>query len=182
MSVPDFSIPIGSPMPGAPAESSRQAKIKGALMHLKSASASFFNPREFSRPASQSDWIARVTANARAFSSVYALLFTPILINTMMSSNMLCLGSLVIFGLWGYAYWVKAEDEYLFGIPFSKFLTCAAVSVLVMLLTGMLNALISCAFLFSLVAMPHLSFHAVPGTADAMDAQEMQSLSPRGGL
>ena len=64
-----------------------------------------------------------------------------------------------------------------FGIALPKVLSCACLSVFVMLLSGMLNALVGALFLFSVVAMPHMSLHNAPGGADAIDAIELQPIS-----
>jgi hypothetical protein len=136
---------------------------------------SFFNPLEFSRPASQSDWLARVSGNASRFSLLYACLFAPILVYTMLSSWWLVLGSTAIGGLWFYAYGVKQDTTFdVFGIPLPKVLTCAVVTILVMLISGMLNALIGALFVFSFVGMPHMSLHTAPGGTDAIDSLELQ--------
>jgi len=180
----DFTTPL--PQAGGAASSATGpglvARAKEMLpayaTRIKALSTSFFNPLEFSRPTSQTEWVARVSANAFHFKLIYFCFFAPILVNTMMSSMWLQIGALVLCGAWGYAYGVRAADEQILGIPLSKSLTCSALSVLVMLLTGMVNALFYTLVLFSLVGMPHMSLHNMPSAADALDAVEMQTLAP----
>ena len=146
---------------------------------LTDLSRAFFNPLEFSRPASQSEWLARVPANAARFAPVYGCFFLPILLRTMLSSWWLRIGSLLLLSLWAYAYLLKKEEAVLFvcGAPVPKVIACSVASVVVMLGTGMLNALIGALFVFSVVAMPHMSLHHAPSGADAMDAVELQTLA-----
>jgi hypothetical protein len=181
----DFTTPL--PQAGAPSASSAgvsglisraREMLPAYVSRVKALSTSFFNPLEFSRPTSQADWVARVSANALYFKPIYACFLAPILVNTMMSSLWLQIGSLVLCAAWGYAYGVRAADEQILGIPLSKFLTCSALSVFIMLLTGMINALFYTLVLFSLVGMPHMSLHNLPSAADALDAVEMQTLAP----
>lgn len=173
----DFSTPL--PQAGA-ADTSTPDTWKGKLQagfgRVRALSISFFNPLEFSRPASQADWIARVSGNASHFSPVYACFFAPVVLYTMMSSWWLCLGSLLVCALWGYAYILKASDAEIFRIPFSKFITCSVISVLCMLMTGMINALFYAIFLFSFVGFPHMSLHNLPGAVDALDVAELQPM------
>ena len=180
VSMADFSTPLpqaggaAAAADGTGVASGLVTKAKEAFSRLKVLSISFFNPLEFSRPASQAEWIARVSANAKHFALVYACFFAPVLIHTMMSSMWLRIGSLLICGMWGYAYGPKAADDQIFGVPFSKLTTCATATVLVMLISGMVNALFYATVLFSLIGMPHMSLHIAPTPGDV----EMQPLAP----
>ena len=149
----DFSTPLPGASPPEPSPFVQRVK-KGALQ-IKSLSISFFNPTEFSKPDSQSDWISRVTVNAKHFSPVYALFFAPVLAITMMASMWLQIGTFAVCGVWAYGYWVKAADEQILGSPLSKFLTCSSISVIVMLATGMVNALFYALVLFSIMCRLH---------------------------
>lgn len=145
------------------------------VTRLAHDSKSFFNPAEFSRPSSQGDWIARVSSNASRFAYMYTLFFLPIMLRSVLSSLWLRLGAIAVAGVWVYGYGVKRADEVLvcFNVPLPKVLCCACLSVLIMLLTGMLNALIGALLVFSIVGMPHMSLHMAPGS-DAIDAIELQ--------
>lgn len=153
---------------------------KELFNRLARDSRSFFNVYEFSRPASQGEWITRVSGNASRFAFMYGLFFLPIMLHTMNSSWSLRIGSLAVAGVWGYAYGMRPDDATItcFGISLPKVVVCACVSVVVMLLTGMLNALIGALFVFSVVAMPHMSLHTAAG-GDAIDALEMQPVMGR---
>ncbi len=177
----DFSTPLPQASGGLQATDAlgRRERIKRALMHFKKAAFSFANPYEFSNPSSQGEWIARVRANSKHFAAVYGVLFAPFLLHMMTSDMWLQIGAAVLGGVWIYGYWLKADDEQLCGVPLSKFWTCLALSFVVMLLTGMLNALLTAMLMFSLVAMPHMSFHVAAGaSADALAQEEMQTLAP----
>ena len=156
-----------------------QSAWSSLLGRFKAEAKSFFNPLEFSRPATQAEWIGRVTANASAFKLVYGIFFLPVLVSTMMSSMWLRIGSLAIIGMWGYAYGLKKEQTTLefFGVSLPKVIACSSVSVFVMLLTGMINALFYALVLFAVVGMPHMSLHNVPAaTSDSLDPIELQPL------
>jgi len=146
------------------------------LSRVLSLSKSFFNPTEFSRPATQQEWITRVSSNASRFALIYFCLFLPFLLNTMMSSWVLLIGSLALIAMWAYAYGIQKESSTLtvFGVSMPKVLVCAVVSITVMLVTGMLSALIGAMLVFSLIGMPHMSLHVAPSGADALDALELQ--------
>ena len=191
----DFSTPLPQAIPGAAATSSGDAKgfveyLKSFLVkdlwvekitQISSLSKSFFNPLEFSRPTSQTDWIGRVSTNGSRFAPIYVCFFLPILIHSMMSTLWLRVGSLVLLALWLYAYGYKKDESVLIiaGVPAPKVIACSVVSIVVMLATGMLNALMGAMFLFALVGMPHMSLHNAP-TSDAMDAVELQAIAVPG--
>lgn len=197
MSVADFSTPLpgsvqqtASVGQGGSALSNLIELLKGFISPAAWASVasriqflagSFFNPREFSRPASQAEWVSRVTANASHFKLIYGLFFLPLLLQTMLSSFWLQMGSIALICVWGYGYGIKKEESSLpvFGVPFPKVIVCASTSVVVMLITGMLNALLYAIFLFAVIGMPHLSLHNLPvnSAADALDAVEMQAFN-----
>ena len=83
----DFSTPLPQ---AAGAAASQSDSTGGLVAMLKSVankdlwmglgvkvlalSKSFFNPAEFGRPASQADWIARVSSNAKRFSEAQTLI------------------------------------------------------------------------------------------------------------
>merc|ERR1719231_1606307 len=96
----------------------------------------------------------------------------------MMSTLWLRVGSIVLLALWLYAYGYKKEETVLIiaGVPLPKIIACSAISVVVMLATGMLNALIGALFLFALIGFPHMSLHMAP-LADAIDAVELQAIA-----
>lgn len=146
-----------------------------------SLSKSFFNPLEFSRPSSQTEWVARVSANASRFAPIYFCCFLPILLNTMLSSWSLRIGSFVLIALWLYAYGYKKDDTVLViaGVPAPKIIACSVISIVVMLVTGMINALFGAIVIFAIVAMPHMSLHLAPSMGDALDAIELQAIAPR---
>jgi len=174
----DFSTPLPQAEAAeAAVANSWKARLTTATRAIASLSVSFFDPRQFSRPASQAEWLVRVPANARHFAPVYACFFAPVMLHTMLSSTWYMLGSLLLCGLWCYAYGIKRGDEQVLGVPLPKLVSCSIASVLVMLLTGMVNALFYALLVFSLVGMPHASFHVGP-TADALDTAEVQSLQP----
>ena len=81
----------------------------------------------------------------------------------------------MVCALWSYAYIIKAKEDMIFGVPFSKFITCSGASVILMLLTGMVNALFYAFVLFSLIGLPHMSLHTLPAAADAIDALEIET-------
>ena len=190
----DFSAPLPQANTGAPTATS--ADVTGFLSYVKSLfsreiwvtrmknvaslSKSFFNPLEFSRPASQTEWIARVSANATRFSSIYFCFFLPILLNTMLSSWSLRIGTFALVSLWLYAYGYKKDESVLMigGVPAPKIVACTVISVLVMLITGMINALFGAIVVFAIIGMPHMSLHMAPSVADAMDAIELQAIAP----
>ena len=147
--------------------------------NISSLSKSFFNPLEFSRPASQTEWIARVSANATRFSSIYFCFFLPILLNTMLSSWSLRIGSFFLVALWIYAYGYKKDESVLMigGVPAPKIVACTVISILTMLITGMVNALFGAIVIFAIIGMPHMSLHMAPSVADAMDAIELQAIT-----
>ena len=178
----DFSSPFpGAAQGGSPESpvtaSCRREMIKRVLMRFKSAAFAFANPYEFSKPADQGEVIARIQANSKRFAMVYAVLFAPFLLNMMTSDTWLQLGVIISAGLWVFGYYVKPNEENLFGIPFPKFYTCAALSAAVLFLTGMLGALLSALLKFSIVALPHMSLHTA-ASADALSADEVTSFSP----
>ena len=151
----------------------------GYASQIMSDSKSFFNPAEFSRPASQTEWVARVSMNSTRFRLMYFCLFLPFLLNTMLSTWWLRIGSFTLLALWAYAYGVKKDDASLTvaGVALPKTMAVGSISVLVMLVTGMLNALIGALLLFSLIGMPHMSLHQAPTAADAIDALELQPVN-----
>ena len=74
--------------------------------------------------------------------------------------------------LWGYAFMYKNGEVPLscFGFEFKareKLYVLVPASIIVGLVTGMLNALIYAAIIFALVTLPHMSFHA-PASFDAL--------------
>lgn len=96
----------------------------------------------------------------------------------MLSSLWLRIGSIALCAIWFYAYGVKKEDTMIsvFGITLPKVMVCSAASVIIMLTTGMLNALLGALLLFSLIGMPHMSLHTAPA-GDAIDALELQPVT-----
>ena len=96
----------------------------------------------------------------------------------MLSSVWYMAGTLLLCGVWGYAYGIKHGEERLLGVPLPKMVSCSIASVLVMLLTGMVNALLYALLVYSVVGMPHASFHIGPIAPDALDTTEMQTLQP----
>ena len=96
-----------------------------------------------------------------------------------MSSLWLRIGSVVLLLVYAYAFVYKKEESVLIvgGIPMPKVMASSVAAVLVMLATGMLNALIGAVFLFALVGMPHMSLHHLPSGADAMDSVELQAIA-----
>ena len=190
MSAADFSAPLPQAV-GAAGASDGVGGLRSLLAELFSRevwaerlarvaelSKSFFNPLEFSRPSSQAEWIQRVSSNASRFSLIYSLFFAPILLHTMLSSWWLRVGSLLLLGVWGYAYGVKKDEAVLIlcGVPLPKVVACSVGSVVIMLATGMLNALLGALVIFAIFGMPHLSLHQAPSGADAMDAVELQPI------
>jgi len=183
MAAADFSTPLpqASPAPDVTTGSLRALISKAAwlstLSKLKAISGSFFNPLEFSKPASQAEWLMRVSANAKRFKLMYGVIFLPVLISTMLSSYFRIVGVLLILGLWFYAYGIKRGDAPLemFGFPVPKVIACSVSSVLIMLFSGMVNGLLYALVLFAVVAMPHMSFH-IAADGDALDAVELQGL------
>ena len=186
----DFSAPLPQAGGAAPADdagatsASMCAKAldrnewRSAFTRVKVLSRSFFDPREFSRPASQADWLERVSVNAAHFKMLYALIFLPVLVHTMLSSMSLRLGSCVLVVLWGYALRTTGPLN-VFGLEVSagqKLYVLVPVSVVIGLLTGMINALVYATVIFACVTMPHMSFHE-PARLDALDALELQTLS-----
>ena len=181
----DFSAPLPQAM------SAEAGGISGALTRLLNRelwgalasqilglSKSFFNPVEFTRPSNQAEVVARIYANANRFSLLYGIFFLPVLLHQVFSSTFLVMGSLVIVGTWGYSYGLKREDTTIsaFGIELPKMIACVAVTVVIVLLTGMLSALLGAIFLFSLVGLPHMALHSA-SAADAMDALELQPVA-----
>ena len=145
---------------------------------VKVLSRSFFNPMEFSKPGSQADWLERVSVNASHFKLMYALIFLPVLVHTMLSSMWLRIGSCVLILLWAYAL-LKADTMTVFGVELrdrEKLYVLVPLSVVIGLMTGMINALLYATVLFACVTMPHMSFHT-PARFDALDALELQNLS-----
>ena len=186
----DFSAPLPQAGGAAPADdagatsASMCAKAldrnewRSAFARAKVLSRSFFDPREFSRPASQADWLERVSVNAAHFKMLYALVFLPVLVHTMLSSMWLRLGSCILVVLWGYALRTTGPLN-VFGWEVSagqKLYVLVPVSVVIGLLTGMINALVYATVIFACVTMPHMSFHE-PARLDALDALELQTLS-----
>ena len=191
MSAADFSAPLPQAV-GAAGASDGVGGLRSLLAELLSRevwaerlarvaelSKSFFNPLEFSRPTSQADWISRVSGNASRFASIYFLFFLPILLRQMLSSWWLRIGSLLLLALWAYGYIHKKEESVLIlcGVPLPKVMACSIGSVIIMLMTGMLNALIGALMLFALIGMPHMSLHIAAPSADAMDAVELQAIA-----
>ena len=153
----------------------------GTLGRVKVLSRSFFRLSEFSKPESQADWLHRVSVNAHTYKVMYSLVLLPVLVYTMLSSMWLRIGTVVLVALWGYAFMYKNGEVPLscFGFEFKareKLYVLVPASIIVGLVTGMLNALISAAIIFALVTLPHMSFHA-PASFDALDALELQTLS-----
>ena len=71
----------------------------------------------------------------------------------------------------------NADGERDEAVPFvEKLYVLVPASILIGLLTGMINALVYATILFACVTMPHMSFH-VPASFDALDALELQTLS-----
>lgn len=189
----DFTTPLPQAVPSAATTEAagfvawlRSLFSKEAAMarmsQVMALSKSFFNPLEFSRPTSQGDWMLRVSANASRFAPIYMCFFVPIMINSMMATLWLRVGALVLCALWLYAYGYKKEETVLivFGMPAPKVVVVATFSIIVMLATGMLNALTGAVFLFALVGMPHMSLHVAPSAADAVDAIELQAVCAPG--
>ena len=163
----DFSAPLPQAGGAAPADdagvtsASMCAKAldrnewRSAFTRVKVLSRSFFDPREFSRPASQADWLERVSVNAAHFKMLYALIFLPVLVHTMLSSMSLRLGSCVLVVLWGYALRTTGPLN-VFGLEVSagqKLYVLVPVSVVIGLLTGMINALVYATVIFACVTM-----------------------------
>jgi len=150
------------------------------LGKVKVLSRSFFNPLEFSRPESQADWLNRVSINATHFKPLYALIFLPIVVQTMLSSFWLRIGAVVLVLMWGYAFGFKGDAALnVFGFELKareKLYFLVPASVLIGLMTGMINALVYAVIVFAVVTMPHMSFH-IPASFDALDALELQTLS-----
>ena len=138
------------------------------------------NPLEFSKPESQADWLNRVSANAAHFKPIYALIFLPVLVHTMLSSFWLRVGSVILLVLWGYAFGLMGDAPLkVFGFELKareKLYFLVPASLVIGLLTGMVNALVYATVLFACVTMPHMSFH-IPASFDALDALELQTLS-----
>ena len=187
----DFSQPLpqaGGAQPAADTEASGsmlrsmlgKAWWLATLSRVKVLSRSFFNPMEFSRPESQADWLNRVSVNAAHFKPIYALVFLPVLVHTFLSSFWLRIGAVVLALLWGYGFGVKGDSPLnVFGFELKareKLYFLVPASLLVGLLTGMINALVYATVLFACVTMPHMSFHKA-ASFDALDALELQTLS-----
>ena len=148
---------------------------------VKVLSRSFFNPGEFSKPASQADWLERVSVNAGHFKLLYALIFLPILVHTMLGSMWLRIGSGAMVLLWGYAL-LRPEPIKACGLELrdrEKLYVLVPLSLLIGLMTGMINALLYATVLFACVTMPHMSFHN-PARFDALDALELQAMNAEG--
>ena len=186
----DFSAPLPQAGGAAPVDAggatsaSMCAKAldrkawSASFTRVKVLSRSFFDPREFSRPATQADWLERVSVNAGHFKMLYALVFLPVLVHTMLSSRWLRMGSCILVVLWGYALRTTGPLN-VFGMEVSagqKLYVLVPLSVVIGLLTGMINALVYATVIFACVTMPHMSFHE-PARFDALDALELQTLS-----
>ena len=187
----DFSAPLpqagGGAAPADAAAATTASMCTKALdrnawsasfTRVKVLSRSFFDPREFSRPASQADWLERVSVNAAHFKMLYALVFLPVLVHTMLSSRWLRMGSCILVVLWGYALRTTGPLN-VCGMEVSagqKLYVLVPLSVVIGLLTGMINALVYATVIFACVTMPHMSFHE-PARFDALDALELQTLS-----
>merc|ERR1711918_227575 len=116
-------------------------------------------------------WLGRVSVNASHFKLMYALIFLPVLVHTMLSSMWLRVGSCVLVLLWAYAL-LKADTMTVFGVEprdREKLYVLVPLSVVIGLMTGMINALLYATVLFACVTMPHMSFHT-PARFDALDA------------
>lgn len=188
----DFSTPL--PQAGGAAAVDGAAPLLSKLMskewwmgHLSVLSVqatSFFNPLEFSVPGTQTEAIARIYGNSAHFKLVYAALFAPVMFFTLASSRWLRIGSFLLLALNGYAFGYHKQESLgsILGVPLPKVVTVPAVSVLIMIIFGMLNAIFYAAFLFALVGLPHMSLHNHPSgaAADALDAVELQGLSTGG--
>ena len=186
----DFSTPLPQAGGAAPTKATgagaasicTQALDKKAwsnsFARVKVLSRSFFNPMEFSRPSSQADWLERVSVNASHFKLLYALIFLPVIVHTMLSSMWLRIGSCILAALWGYTL-AKTGTATLCGMELrdrEKLYVLVPLSVVIGLLTGMVNALVFATLIFACVTMPHMSFHE-PARFDALDALELQTLS-----
>ena len=186
----DFSAPLPQAGGAAPVDAggatsaSMCAKAldrkawSASFTRVKVLSRSFFDPREFSRPATQADWLERVSVNAGHFKMLYALVFLPVLVHTMLSSRWLRIGSCILVALWGYALRTTGPVN-VCGMEVSagqKLYVLVPLSVVIGLLTGMINALVYATVIFACVTMPHMSFHE-PARFDALDALELQTLS-----
>ena len=72
---------------------------------------SFFDPRTFSKPESQTVAIARIRANFAHYRSLYAGLGLVVLLYTVLSSPMLLLGLTMLAGAWAYAFVLNAPED-----------------------------------------------------------------------
>lgn len=143
---------------------------------------SAFNPLEFSRPASQAEWLQRVRTNGLHFKQLYAIVFLVCLVYTILSSPLLLFGMLMLAGAWLYAFVLQPPEAVLevFGFQLTrrnKLLVLVPFSILVVTLTGMINSLLYVLVLSSIVSLPHASLH-VPAEFDELDALELEGLAP----
>ncbi len=138
------------------------------------------NPRTFSKPESREVWLQRVRANYWQYRSLYTILFAVVLVYTVLSSPLLLLGLAMVAGAWAYAFVIKSPESPIevFGVELrsrQKLMALAPFTLLVVVLTGMINSLIWVLVLTFVLALPHASFHEVP-EMDALDALELEGL------
>ena len=140
----------------------------------------FFAPTQFSKPANRTEALARMTANARHYKSIYTVFFFLVLLYTLLSSPLLLIGLSTVAGAWLYSFVLTNQDEplQLFGFELrrrEKLLALVPFSLIVVLLCGLVNSLISVCFFTAVLCVPHASFHEVT-EFDALDRLELEGL------
>jgi len=159
---------------------SNRAALELQLAKVRVLSRSFFNPLEFSKPPDRAQCLHRIQVNAAHYKAIYGLVVITCLVYTILSSPLLLLGLALMLAAWLYAFVLNPADATITVCGQElrrreKFVLLIPFSLLVVLVTGLINSLFSVLMFSALIAVPHASFHEC-GELDALDALELQGL------
>ncbi|KAJ1638461.1 PRA1 family protein-domain-containing protein [Pavlovales sp. CCMP2436] len=175
-----FSAFSASYMAGALWESV-QSVYTSNRAHTLVLARGFCNPLKFSRPADQSEALSRVRANWGTYRLFYGVIYSLVLIYTILSSPILLLGLATIGSAWAYlfvlhdAHTVVKVGQYELGRR-EKLFTLIPGTIIIIAISGALSSLVWVFILSTFVSLPHAMLHHTP-ELDALDVLELEGAS-----
>ncbi|GBG26330.1 PRA1 family protein B6 [Hondaea fermentalgiana] len=156
--------------------------VADATAKIRSEAKDLVNPTGFSKPQTRSEWMTRISANAKHFRLSYTAMYLLTLVYFVLTSPFLLFEIALVAGLWAFFFKVnKAEDvikvgKYEIGRN-EKTMIFIPLVLFIAFFGGVISTLFSIVFFGTFFTGIHASFRQ-PIEPDPLDALDGPGLSP----